>query len=821
MVHRPFRPVRPVRPSRRGPSGVLRAAGALALAAVLAPALGVLAPMTTAPPAAAAGGSVWTNLLTGDQSGFTSSTGGWTSSDATLTWDGGAGHDAPGSLLMTARGSGGMTAVSGPGLGTGAVAAQAGAVYRGSTWAMDPSGSQSVAADLDFYNAAGGLLSSAVPGPLTTIGGGWEQLEQVVAIAPAGTAAVALGVSVSSGPAGQQMLIDDAFLGVIPSGSSPVQGPLRVAGNHIFQADGQPFVMRGFNFYGLQQTDSPANFSEAEFAEMRSWGANTVRIAVGEQLWLTDSCNYDSRYESAVDDAVNWTTSLGMMAVIDLHWNQPWDLGASPLDCPAGSPQVAADNPGSIDFWQQVAARYGSNPLVAFDLYNEPHNVTFAQWLTGGPVNQTTSTFPAAGMQQLYDAVRGTGAQNLVIATGLQWGNEPPSLLISGDNVAYGVHAYTCPGLPPPNCTNPSPDDPSVFLKPWIDLGLRVPLLLMEFGFPSRDDEPYNANAIAGAESLGWAGWSVFSWDGTDSGQFDLLDTTPGSGTAEPAPAGMAPLCAMTLGSPDTSAANDEWLVCGGTPEPGVGSGYDMTGSDGGIFSFGSAPFLGSTGGMRLNRPVVGMASDVDGIGYWLVASDGGVFAFGLAPFEGSTGAMHLNSPIVGMALDPATGGYWLVAADGGIFSFGAPFFGSTGALRLDSPVVGMAATPDGGGYWLVAADGGVFSFGDATFEGSMGGIPLRQPVVGMAADPFGGYWLVAADGGVFSFGGAPFYGSTGNLSLVRPVVGISSTPDGGGYWMVASDGGVFSFGDAPFLGSMGGRPLNAPVVGISPAQSG
>jgi hypothetical protein len=31
--------------------------------------------------------------------------------------------------------------------------------------------------------------------------------------------------------------------------------------------------------------------------------------------------------------------------------------------------------------------------------------------------------------------------------------------------------------------------------------------------------------------------------------------------------------------------------------------------SDGGIFTFGDADFLGSTGGLRLNQPVVGMTS--------------------------------------------------------------------------------------------------------------------------------------------------------------------------------------------------------------------
>ena len=112
------------------------------------------------------------------------------------------------------------------------------------------------------------------------------------------------------------------------------------------------------------------------------------------------------------------------------------------------------------------------------------------------------------------------------------------------------------------------------------------------------------------------------------------------------------------------------------------------------------------------------------GSGYWLVASDGGVFTYGDAVFHGSTGGLHLNAPIVGMAVTPDGGGYWLVASDGGVFTYGdAVFHGSTGGSHLNAPIVGMAATPDGGGYWLVASDGGVFTYGDAVFHGSTGGI--------------------------------------------------------------------------------------------------
>ena len=38
------------------------------------------------------------------------------------------------------------------------------------------------------------------------------------------------------------------------------------------------------------------------------------------------------------------------------------------------------------------------------------------------------------------------------------------------------------------------------------------------------------------------------------------------------------------------------------------------------------------------------------GTGYWLVATDGGIFAFGGAPFVGSMGGTPLARPIAGIA---------------------------------------------------------------------------------------------------------------------------------------------------------------------------
>jgi hypothetical protein len=255
---------------------------------------------------------------------------------------------------------------------------------------------------------------------------------------------------------------------------------------------------------------------------------------------------------------------------------------------------------------------------------------------------------------------------------------------------------------------------------------------------------------------------------------------------------------------------------------PSGPTGYDLAGSDGGVFTFGTVGFFGSLPGLGIHvDDVVAMAATDDDEGYWLVAADGGVFAFGDARFHGSLAGVHLDAPIVSMAPAPGGGGYWLVAADGGVFAFGdARYRGSLpgAGVRVDD-VTGMATTPDGGGYWLVGADGGVFAFGDAVFAGSMAHVHLTGRTVGIVAtEDGGGYWLVGTDGGVFALGDAAFMGSLpADAVRVSDVVGMVATPDDAGYELVGSDGGVFAFGDSTFLGSMYGR-LSRPTVGAAAA---
>lgn len=165
-------------------------------------------------------------------------------------------------------------------------------------------------------------------------------------------------------------------------------------------------------------------------------GSNVMRISLNQNFWLPGCTGYDSNYAALVQTVVAETKAAGMSVILDLHWSNRGDPQT------AGAQQPMADS-YSITFWQQVAAAYKDDPEVMFELYNEPHSVSCSAWMNGGGGSWN---FNAAGMQQLYNAVRGTGANNIVIVGGLNYAYDLTCLqsevTMTGTNIVFNTHPY-------------------------------------------------------------------------------------------------------------------------------------------------------------------------------------------------------------------------------------------------------------------------------------------------------------------------------------------------------------------------------------------
>jgi hypothetical protein len=119
-------------------------------------------------------------------------------------------------------------------------------------------------------------------------------------------------------------------------------------------------------------------------------------------------------YRNAVIDYVGRLNDAGLIVILDLHWNAP---GAAVPD----RQQAMADADHAPAFWSSVASSFTANPGVMFDLYNEPRDISWHCWELGCA---SPDGWLTAGMQQLVDAVRDTGATQPIIATGLDHGND-------------------------------------------------------------------------------------------------------------------------------------------------------------------------------------------------------------------------------------------------------------------------------------------------------------------------------------------------------------------------------------------------------------
>jgi hypothetical protein len=231
--------------------------------------------------------------------------------------------------------------------------------------------------------------------------------------------------------------------------------PLKVVGPQIVNSKNEPVRLRGVNCASLEWTSNgEGHILQTVKVAIDDWKVNIVRLPLSQDRWFGKAPEQDPNeggkaYRALVKEVVDLCSSKGVYIMLDLHWSNTGEWGKN-----IGQHSMPDEN--SLAFWKDFAPVYANNPAVLFDLYNEPHDVSWDVWLNGGEVTdrpngrgQTARTFKAVGMQQLLDAVRATGAKNVVVAGGLDWAYDFSGILEgrqlkdpSGNGVIYPNHCY-------------------------------------------------------------------------------------------------------------------------------------------------------------------------------------------------------------------------------------------------------------------------------------------------------------------------------------------------------------------------------------------
>jgi endoglucanase len=277
---------------------------------------------------------------------------------------------------------------------------------------------------------------------------------------------------------------------------SAPQPQLRVSGNKLVNASGQPVMLHGVDRSGTEFMcahgagifDGPSTV--ASIRVMKHHGINAVRVPLNEACWNGDSYVKPSMrgapYRAAIKAYVKRLNANGLVTILDLHWTDGLYMGGASA---CASEQAVCQKPmpdaaGAIPFWTSVARTFGSNDAVIFDLFNEPypeqanHNIEAAGWrcwLQGG--HCAGISYQVAGMQTLVNAVRSTGANNVIMLGGLEWSNDLSQWLSHEPadpvhNLAASWHSYNFNACSNKGCWNK-------VLAPVI---AKVPLIAGEIG---------------------------------------------------------------------------------------------------------------------------------------------------------------------------------------------------------------------------------------------------------------------------------------------------------------------------------------------------
>jgi len=224
---------------------------------------------------------------------------------------------------------------------------------------------------------------------------------------------------------------------------------LHVKGNRIVDTDGKEVWLQGVNAGGLETLPADTQVIKSTLVAIDDWKANAIRLPMNETFWFGRSPlqkDGGKAYRDIIDQCVMIAANRGAYLILDLH-------------------RYRAPKAEHAEFWKDAATHFKNHPAVLFDLMNEPHGISWKVWRDGGFVGEKKGVdesafltaeekkknqgFDSVGMQALADAVRSTGANNIVIAGGIGWSGDLSGVADgyelsdkTGNGIMYSWHQY-------------------------------------------------------------------------------------------------------------------------------------------------------------------------------------------------------------------------------------------------------------------------------------------------------------------------------------------------------------------------------------------
>jgi hypothetical protein len=315
------------------------------------------------------------------------------------------------------------------------------------------------------------------------------------------------------------VMIVAAMLAFITGCQTPARAgkplALKVAGTQILDSHNHPVRLQGVNAACMEFTsDGEGHILKTVDVAIRDWHVNIIRLPLSQDRWFGkahEQTDGGKAYRALVDQIVNECATQHCYIILDLHWSDCNEWGKN-------IGQHSMPDTNSLVFWKSCAPVYANNSAVLFDLYNEPHDVSWEVWLNGGQIrdkpnrrDMKVNDYQCVGMQAVLDAVRATGAKNVVICGGLDWAYDFSGILDGrqlsdpkGDGVIYANHCY---------------DNKHESVQVWIEkmelATAKLPVIISEFGGNSGPSKivPDDNWLLHVLQAIQEHQWSYTAWD--------------------------------------------------------------------------------------------------------------------------------------------------------------------------------------------------------------------------------------------------------------------------------------------------------------------
>ncbi|WP_197480015.1 carbohydrate binding domain-containing protein [Paenibacillus swuensis] len=286
-------------------------------------------------------------------------------------------------------------------------------------------------------------------------------------------------------------------------------GVFQVNGTEITGPDGEPYVIKGVNVNGPNSWWPREITQDADLIE--NWGFNSVRVNA-----CIHNCGWQNNNNT--DRIVSAFTSKRMVVMFEAH-DQTGEFFTE-----TSTPSLAE----LTAWWTDLANKYKNNPYVWFNIMNEPGTDTLdPQWLSMH--------------RHVVEAIRATGATNVIMADGMTWGQDSgkskagdvqvadSAILSYGSdlkaadplgNMVFSIHTY--------GGWEYSNDKFQHFVEAVHAKGLA--LIVGEYGATTKGQFLEGTKNVFKYGIPNGIGRMVWSWDGGDDWELTTNDASGGGG---------------------------------------------------------------------------------------------------------------------------------------------------------------------------------------------------------------------------------------------------------------------------------------------------